>query len=101
MSADNIIPINRGLVTAMRRLLDALKDMPWQGPKTFNAILIDRKDFMKMMSLPNPPPPVVDIAVRERLDIIISSQALDAASINRVRFDFYRRIGDTLEYREN
>lgn len=97
---DNIIPINRGVIEALTKLLGALKDVPWKGPKSFNAILIDRKDFMKTMAVPNPPPPVIEIAVRSRMEFRMVAGPIELAQNDRVRFDFWRRIGDTLEYRE-
>lgn len=100
----NIIPINKPMIDALKNILDCLKDIPWNGPKEFNAIFIDRKGFMKQGYLPNPPPPVYSFAVHASANIRMIRSVPELSSlpscVEKIEFRLYRRIGDTLEYRE-
>jgi len=95
-----VIPINIAMIRSLKALLKALKDRPWDGPTVFNAILIDRKDFMKMVKIPNPPNPIYRVPVMPKMDIVITSEDLSKPAVHIVKFMFYRKVGDTLEYRE-
>lgn len=95
-----IIPINRSLVRALDELLKVLVNQPWNGPKKFNAVYIDRKGFMKMDEVPNPPPPVTYFAILPIFSTHIEAGPRNSVECHRIAFHFYRRIGDTIEYRE-
>lgn len=103
MSDDkNIIPINRASIRALTELLSVLGKQAWNGPNKFNAIFVDNKRFMRQEYLPNPPPFRWDFVETPKMSIATSPAATvpDSCTLKRVSFEFYRRIGDTLEYRE-
>lgn len=98
---NKVIPINIHLINAMKGVLKELRELPWKRPKQFNAIFVDRKGFMKMDKVPNPPPPIWQYAILPRLNLTVERDPYAyAPACERASFYFYRRIGDSLEYRE-
>lgn len=100
---DNVIPINRAVISAMTRVLDAMKECKWRGPSKMNAILIDRKGFMKTMDVPYPPKPYIQIAEMPpiRMTFLEANARLIPQDGSRlVDFAFYQIVGGVCEYRE-
>jgi hypothetical protein len=100
---DNIIPINKPMIDALNRMLDLLDKNQWKGPESFNAILVDRKNFMRMLQIKNPAPPSIRIPVLAKLpklSILLGTTVPTESVYEEVEFYFYRRIGETIEYRE-
>ena len=95
-----IIPINRKLIRSLTEMMKCVRDQPWDGPATFNAILVDRADMYKMVKVKNPPPQVIYLPIRPGIEICFSSESADTTFDSVRRFHFWKRVGDYFHYRE-